>query len=130
MESLNCLAKKAYETAKSKGWHNNPVAFGDAIANIHGEVSEAFEEYRNGHKLNKIYTQCEMEEIKERGGGGCGVCKYCPANKPEGIPIEFADIIIRLLDSCAEYGIDIDAAIKVKMAYNETRPIKHGGKIV
>jgi NTP pyrophosphatase (non-canonical NTP hydrolase) len=55
-----------------------------------------------------------------------GIAKYA---KPEGIPTELADIIIRVLDICANWGIDISAAIADKMAYNETRPYRHGGKL-
>ena len=48
--------------------------------------------------------------------------------KPEGIPIELADVIIRILDYCAYAGIDIDAAISEKHEYNKSRPYRHGGK--
>ena len=48
--------------------------------------------------------------------------------KPEGIPIELADVIIRVLDLCGRYGIDIEAAIREKHAYNLTREHRHGGK--
>lgn len=49
--------------------------------------------------------------------------------KPEGVPTEMADIIIRVLDAACAYGIDIDKAIAEKVAYNRTRPYKHGGKV-
>jgi len=48
--------------------------------------------------------------------------------KPEGIPSELADIIIRVLDICGFHGIDIAHALADKMAYNETRQYRHGGK--
>lgn len=44
--------------------------------------------------------------------------------KPEGIPIELADVIIRVLDYCGYAGIDIDAAISQKHEYNRTRPYR------
>jgi NTP pyrophosphatase (non-canonical NTP hydrolase) len=49
--------------------------------------------------------------------------------KPEGIPSELADVIIRVLDMCGALGIDIAAALADKMAFNETRPYRHGGKL-
>lgn len=49
--------------------------------------------------------------------------------KPEGIPSELADIIIRVLDICGHLDIDIANALADKMAYNETRPYRHGGKL-
>lgn len=78
------------------------------LALIHSEVSEALEEYRNGRLPTEVYT----------GNNG----------KPEGIPIELADVIIRVLDYCGYAGIDIDAAISQKHEYNKSRPYRHGGK--
>ena len=69
---------------------------------------EALEEYRNGRLPTEVYT----------GNNG----------KPEGIPIELADVIIRVLDYCGYAGIDIDAAISQKHEYNKSRPYRHGGK--
>ena len=36
---------------------------------------------------------------------------YQEAGKPEGVPIELADAIIRILDYCGYARIDIDAAV-------------------
>lgn len=80
----------------------------EVLALIHSEVSEALEEYRNGRLPTEVYA----------GNNG----------KPEGIPIELADVIIRVLDYCGYAGIDIDAAISQKHEYNRTRPYRHGGK--
>lgn len=46
--------------------------------------------------------------------------------KPEGVAVELADAVIRIADLCGHLGIDLEAAIDLKMAYNETRPFKHG----
>lgn len=46
--------------------------------------------------------------------------------KPEGLPSELADTLIRILDACAAWGIDIEEAVQRKIAYNRTRQIKHG----
>lgn len=107
---LNQLAQNIHHWAKEKGFYDNSRTFGEYAALYHSEISEAFEEYRNGHQEDEIY--------------------YGDDGKPEGIPIELADAIIRILDSCAFYGIDIEEAIDMKMAYNERRPYRHGGKIV
>lgn len=55
-------------------------------------------------------------------------CGSYKRGKPEGIPIELADAIIRILDYCGYAGIDIDAAISQKHEYNKSRPYRHGGK--
>jgi hypothetical protein len=50
--------------------------------------------------------------------------------KPEGIPIELADCIIRIFDYCGKEGINIEEAIRIKHEYNKTRPYRHGGKAI
>ncbi len=48
--------------------------------------------------------------------------------KPTGLPSEMADIIIRTLDACAAWGIDIDTVVREKIRYNATRERLHGRK--
>lgn len=113
MTYLNALATDVHETSVLKGWWStehdrNP---GLVLALVHSEVSEALEEWRNGHPLNQIYK------------------KFDSTTKPEGVPIELADVIIRVLDACAAWDIDIDFAVAIKMKYNKTRPQRHGGKL-
>ena len=50
------------------------------------------------------------------------------SHKPEGIAVELADCIIRILDYCGHENIDIENVIKIKHEYNKTRSYKHGGK--
>ena len=141
MDGLNDLAIRINETARSKGWwRGTEVECGDStvfaprpvaevLALVHSEVSEALEEYRAGHDLRRIrYVHedgrvCTPEELCRHPQGTSG-----PA-KPEGFPIELADIFIRLLDAAAEWDIDLQEAVEVKMAYNSTRPERHGGKL-
>ena len=47
-------------------------------------------------------------------------------NSPENFVEEIADTMIRLLDICGTMGIDIEAAIRLKMAINAARPARHG----
>lgn len=48
------------------------------------------------------------------------------SKKPEGVAVELADAVIRIADLCGHLGIDLDAVIAEKMAYNAGRPYKHG----
>lgn len=50
--------------------------------------------------------------------------------KPEGFGPEMADILIRIFDTAAEYNINLDFEVERKMEYNETREIRHGGKLI
>ena len=89
-----------------------PRTFGDLIALITSEASEALEAHREGHAPTETWY-----------GGTDGT-------KPEGVPSELADIIIRTLDMAQIYGIDLAAALQEKMAYNESREYRHGGKVI
>ena len=130
--NLNNLIKEAYEIAKEKGWHDKPVSFPDYIANIHAELSEAWEEWRNNRGLNGVYYTCESDCECEsyRPYGINQECMGCPKHKPCGIPFELADVVIRICDMCGDLEIDLEQAIELKMAYNRTRPYRHNGKRV
>jgi NTP pyrophosphatase (non-canonical NTP hydrolase) len=49
---INQLIKEAHETAKSKGWWDEPKETGTLLALIHSEVSEALEADRKGDQEN------------------------------------------------------------------------------
>ena len=131
---LNQLRDKIHQNAVEHGWWEEERSFGDIIALCHSELSEALEEYREGR--SGVWYACEApisvgtpvicQEI------GCiyapgAKCQY-RSKKPEGIAIELADCIIRILDYCGKEGIDIEEAIRIKHEYNKTRPYRHGGK--
>ena len=105
---INDLVKRAYENSKKHGFWEEEKNFGEVIALMHSELSEAFEEYRNGKNFNETYYENE--------------------NKPCGIPSELADVVIRIFDFCGGENIDLEKIILEKMEYNESRPFKHGKK--
>lgn len=111
---INEIVQSIHNTALEKGWWDESKyptrTFGDTIALCHSELSEALEEFRDGHPLNEIYYEVD--------------------GKPEGVPVELADVIIRICDMAARWGMDLEGAIGVKMAYNAKRPVRHGGKAI
>lgn len=130
-EELNELARKVNQTAHTKGWWLLQRTFGDIIALIHSELSEALEEHREGHRPQYVYLDDMRGRVKEWANPDDMDWLYVQAQaengfKPEGISIELADTLIRILDYAAEAGIDISAAVRAKVAYNETRPYRHG----
>jgi len=134
--TLNEIANAIHINAVKHGWWDTPREIPEIIALCHAELSEALEEYRDG-KLSLYYmcgeglgipTPCNPKNIigcenyyKDKEG-------TCPYRKPEGLPVELVDCIIRILDYCAFANIDIDEVIRLKHTYNLTRPYKHGGK--
>lgn len=134
------FAKEVHENAVKHGWWDEERSFGDLIALVHSELSEALEEYRNGHKPDETYYSCKAPATESTNTEKFKGCPVCPApcnnqcaghfGKMEGIPSELADVIIRVLDMAEHYGIDIEAALTEKHAYNLTRPYKHGGKVM
>lgn len=77
---------------------------GEALALIHSEVSEALEALRHGNPPD--------DKI--------------PAFS--GVEAELADVIIRIMDISKARGWCVANAIVAKIAFNETRSHKHGGK--
>jgi hypothetical protein len=108
---LGTFAQRVYETSVIHGFHKDDKDdnFGEKIALIHSEVSEALEAHR-AHGFDTWYAE----------GSGGGV------NKPEGVTSEMADAIIRILDACVYWNLDIEAMLVEKANFNETRPFRHG----
>ena len=124
---LNKLAKEIHETAVGHGWWENPPSFGETVALCHSELSEALEEYRAGRPMvyaDRVIVKTDDWEMQRE----TDLNKFSPNDKPEGIAVEMADCLIRILDWAAYAGVDMDAIVRAKMAYNETRPYRHGGK--
>jgi len=115
---------RAHATAVAKGHVGNaPRPIPEHAALLHSEVSELFEAWRDGLEADQNYYKlpgnpASRDMYDDEGNLG----------KPVGIPSEVADVVIRACQFAAEYRIDLVRAIEEKMAYNDTRPLKHGRK--
>jgi NTP pyrophosphatase (non-canonical NTP hydrolase) len=144
MTTIKELQARAYRQSADKGFHDDEPAYGapgwveyDAmkLALMHSEVSEALEELRSGRAPYTTYYPvpkppnslvaevgvAKAEELIARDNEG-------KPRKPEGVPSELADVVIRILDYAETRGIDLERIIVEKLDYNATRASMHGGK--
>ncbi|WP_033167665.1 hypothetical protein [Clostridium sp. KNHs205] len=132
MLNIKEFVKEVGKNSIVHGWWEEERSFGELIALCHSELSEALEEFRNGKKPDETYYTCkapkdtliicQLDEVT--------TCKGCMYAKPEGIPTELADVVIRVFDMCHHYGIDIESMLLEKHEFNKRRPYKHGGKVI
>ena len=101
--NLDEWAREIHEIAVEHGWWEEERSFGEIVALCHSELSEALEADRRGEEL-----------VEERDG------------KPEGVAVEMADCLIRILDWFGRVGIDPETVVAEKVAYNRGRPYRHG----
>jgi len=122
MGYLSDTADKIERVSRAAGWYDDERSFGDDIALLHSEVSEAFEAFRD-HGFE------DQTLVPVPGSVGEQDAVYFPP-KPEGVGSELADVLIRLLDTSKRVGIDLEAEVARKIAFNATRGYRHGGKRV
>jgi len=107
VKSLDDMTEEVLNLNTEKGWRpDDQRTFGDEVALLHSEVSEMLEAYR----------EIGMAERTSLTG------------KPDDVGSEAADVLIRLLDMSHAWEIDLADEYERKMAYNRTRPWRHGGK--
>lgn len=105
------MQRKAWENSEDHGFHEDdkgvPTSYVVAtkLMLAVSELAEALEEQRD--KMPFLYYD------KLTG-------------KPEGVAAELADVVIRCGDLAGILDFNLQHAIEEKMAYNATRPYKHG----
>ena len=121
---INKFQDECFQTAFEHGWwpvkeetHDlitagpspvdlEQVNIPEKLALMHSEISEALEHFRAGNE--ELFTDS--------------------TGKPDGMWIELADCIIRILDLAGAYGVSMEYMLRVKADYNKTRPFRHGNK--
>ena len=156
VEALRGLQKTIGEANEAKGFHGDrpdrndfiPGERGDRAyinaerfyqANLHmlivSEAAEAHDEIRNGRAADETYypePQLPPSLVAEVGVAKARelIAEQAEGKprKPEGVPSEIADGIIRGFDYFHRNGIDGAGIIVEKLIYNASRPYKHGKK--
>lgn len=144
--ALRMLAHACFVNSKAHGWYDEYIAtvyndgfpdqpvkelqernFGEVIALIHSELSEALESYRDGDPPY-FYAAPEVPGMTgpQKWEGPPSISGVL--GKPEGVASELADVLIRVFDYCGAYGVPLARAVIEKHAYNVTRPYRHGNK--
>lgn len=113
----NAASEHEYDTAMLRNYYM--VKLGLIIT----EAAEALEELRSGRPVDQnYYTHNGVEtDFSTRGNN--------ELNKPEGVPSEIADIVIRCFDFADEAGFSLIEVILEKFAYNDTRAHMHGRQV-
>lgn len=115
----NKFAKDVHQVAVDKGWWDKPRSFNDVICMCICELAEAVEEYRNGRP--NYYHLCVASGDK-RNPCDWDLGKPCPLStgelacehrdpKPEGVAVELADCVLRILDYLATTDEDISMEV-------------------
>lgn len=126
MLQINDFVKEVGENNVAHGFRDEVLKPTDFVALIHSEISEVLEEFRDGHEATDTYYNCKADPNSHEFYACDEKCDKCKYGKPEGVPAELADTVIRCFDMADYYGIDLETAILEKMEFNKTRPYKHG----
>ena len=106
------LQKEAHAIAKEHGWWDQERTFGDCIALVHSELSEALEAYR-------------VRELVEWTRPGYWPPHLDSPPKPMGVASELADVVIRVADMAEWYKVGlsfyVDEAKPHPIQQRETR---------
>jgi hypothetical protein len=132
-KSLNKIRDEAFAYTEKQGFRVSRTNLGEYLMMVVSGLSEALEADRNGKWWDGHITY-------DVGNGELGIGisndvephliqKEHYENDVRGtVEEKLADTIIRICGIAGVYNIDLDWHVAAKMAYNKTRPYKHGKK--
>ena len=116
---LNKLRDKVHQNAVDKGFWDKKPELGTSLMLVVSELAEALEADRDGSKCTALSEPPAFTEDFKL---------WFRSNVKDTVEDELADTIIRVLDICGAYHIDIQKHIDLKMLYNSKRIKLHGKK--
>lgn len=128
----NELVAMVHENAVRHGWWGDMKdgkeeerSYGELLALIHSEWSEALEEFRAGRPMlwYPMNEDCGERCGEDPSGTRCTVVDSCPeGHKPEGIAVELIDGVIRILDLFGHYGFGFPKDMEAEETANMINP--------
>ena len=125
--NINEQCKQQYERMLEKGFDRN--FFARELMLIVSELSEALEAERRGRDACKFPAHPEKMLLDNIGCIEDEKWKHhFELYIKDTIQDEIADALLRIMDMCGRYKIDIDTHVAIKSYYNSLREQKHGKK--
>lgn len=125
--NINEKCKQQHERMLEKGFDSKD--FARDLMLIVSELSEALEADRRGKDANKLPAHPEKLLLDNIGRIEDEKWKHhFELYIKDTIQDEIADALLRIMDMCGRYNIDIDTHVAIKSYYNSLRKPKHGKK--
>ena len=118
------IQKEIHKVNVEKGFWEDRKNVGEVLMLIVSELGEALEAHRSSRKaLVELFDAKSIDRTE--AADYQADFEQCIKDTFED---EIADTVIRILDMCEGFGIDLERHIELKLEYNRTRPYKHGKK--
>jgi hypothetical protein len=104
-KTIREITAEVREVNTALGWRDERKSFGDCIALIHSELSEALEAYRDHRLADATGPVRPIFGSEEDEFGNYPI--IARTAKPEGVGSELADVLIRVLDTADMFGLPL-----------------------
>lgn len=119
------IAQEIHQNNVEKGfWEDKQTKnVGEVLMLCVSELSEALEAHRKNKFANLVQFNQDRQSTPFHENSA--TIQAFKDNIKDTFEDEIADTVIRLIDLCEGFGIDLETHIRLKLEYNKTRPYKH-----